>query len=112
LDKETFRYKQDVSNKIANLIYDGLWFSPLFNSLMAFVDSTQQNITGEVVLELYKGNITVLSRNSVHSLYSKELATYTSEDTFDHKASEGFLKIYGLPYKTMSLVENKIKVSA
>jgi argininosuccinate synthase len=112
LDKETFRYKQDVSNKIANLIYDGLWFSPLFNSLMAFVDSTQQNITGEVVLELYKGNITVLSRNSVHSLYSKELATYTSEDTFDHKASEGFLKIYGLPYKTMSLVENKIKVTA
>jgi argininosuccinate synthase len=112
LDKETFRYKQDVSNKIANLIYDGLWFSPLFNSLMAFVDSTQENITGEIVLELYKGNITVLSRSSVHSLYNKELATYTSEDTFDHKASEGFLKIYGLPYKTMSLVKNKIKVTA
>ena len=111
LDKETFRYKQDVSNKIANLIYDGLWFSPLFNSLMAFVDSTQENLTGEVVLELYKGNITILSRSSVHSLYNKELATYTSEDTFDHKASEGFIKIYGLPYKTMSLVENKIKVT-
>jgi argininosuccinate synthase len=112
LDKETFRYKQDVSNKIANLIYDGLWFSPLFNSLMAFVDSTQENITGEIVLELYKGNITILSRNSIHSLYNKELATYTSEDTFDHKASEGFLKIYGLPYKTMSIVKNKIKVTA
>lgn len=112
LDKETFRYKQDVSNKIANLIYDGLWFSPLFNSLMAFVDSTQENITGEIVLELYKGNITILSRNSIHSLYNKELATYTSEDTFDHKASEGFIKIYGLPYKTMSLVKNKIKVTA
>jgi argininosuccinate synthase len=111
LDKETFRYKQDVSNKIANLIYDGLWFSPLFNSLMAFVDSTQENLTGEVVLELYKGNITVLSRSSIHSLYNKELATYTSEDTFDHKASEGFIKIYGLPYKTMSLVKNKIKVT-
>jgi len=111
LDKETFRYKQDVSNKIANLIYDGLWFSPLFNSLMAFVDSTQENLTGEVVLELYKGNITILSRSSVHSLYNKELATYTSEDTFDHKASEGFIKIYGLPYKTMSLVKNKIKVT-
>ena len=112
LDKETFRYKQDVSNKIANLIYDGLWFSPLFNSLMAFVDSTQENITGEIVLELYKGNITILSRDSEHSLYNKELATYTSEDTFDHKASEGFIKIYGLPYKTMSLVKNKIKVTA
>ena len=112
LDKETFRYKQDVSNKIANLIYDGLWFSPLFNSLMAFVDSTQENITGEIVLELYKGNITILSRNSDYSLYNKELATYTSEDTFDHKASEGFIKIYGLPYKTMSLVKNQIKVTA
>jgi argininosuccinate synthase len=112
LDKETFRYKQDVSNKIANLIYDGLWFSPLFSSLMAFVDSTQENITGEIVMELYKGNITILSRNSIHSLYNKELATYTSEDTFDHKASEGFIKIYGLPYKTMSLVKNNIKVTA
>jgi argininosuccinate synthase len=112
LDKESFRYKQDVSNKIANLIYDGLWFSPLFNSLMAFVDSTQENITGEIVLELYKGNITVLSRNSIYSLYNKELATYSSDDTFDHKASEGFLKIYGLPYKTMSLVKNKLKVTA
>jgi argininosuccinate synthase len=111
LDKETFRYKQDVSNKIANLIYDGLWFSPLFNSLMAFVDSTQENITGEIVLELYKGNITVLSRNSVYSLYSKELATYTADDTFDHKASDGFLTIYGLPYKTMSRVNNKVKVN-
>jgi argininosuccinate synthase len=111
LDKETFRYKQDVSNKIANLIYDGLWFSPLFNSLMAFIDSTQENITGEIVLELYKGNITVLSRSSVYSLYNKELATYTSEDTFDHQASEGFLTIYGLPYKTMSRVKNKAQVN-
>jgi argininosuccinate synthase len=111
LDKETFRYKQDVSNKIANLIYDGLWFSPLFNSLMAFVDSTQENITGEIVLELFKGNIKVLSRHSVYSLYSKELATYTSEDTFDHTASEGFLTIYGLPYKTMSQIKNKLLVN-
>jgi argininosuccinate synthase len=112
LDKETFRFKQDISNKIANLIYDGLWFSPLFNSLMAFVDATQEDITGEIVLELYKGNLTILSRNSVHSLYNKELATYTSEDTFDHHASEGFLSIYGLPYKTISRVKNKIKVTA
>lgn len=112
MDKETFRYKQDVSNKIANLIYDGLWFSPLFNSLMAFVDSTQENITGEIVLELFKGNIKVLSRHSVHSMYSKELATYTSEDTFDHKAAEGFLTIYGLPYKTMSQIKNKLQVTA
>jgi len=107
MDKETFRYKQDVSNKIANLIYDGLWFSPLFNALNAFVDSTQENITGEVVFELYKGTITVLSRTSPYSLYNMELATYTSDDKFDHKASTGFMTIYGLPYKTMSIVANK-----
>ena len=109
LDKETFRYKQDVSNKIANLIYDGLWYSPLFKSLMAFVDSTQENISGEVKLELYKGNIKTLSRNSVFSLYNKNLATYTVEDTFDHKASEGFIKIYGLPYKTLAQVKSSSK---
>lgn len=104
LDRETFRYKQGVSDKIANLIYDGLWFSPLFKSLMAFVDATQENICGDVVLELYKGNVKVLSRSSQYSLYSMKLATYTNEDTFDHRASEGFIKLYGLPYKTMSEV--------
>lgn len=104
MDKETFRFKQGVSDKVANLIYDGLWFTPLFNALMAFVDSTQQNVTGEVVIELYKGNLSVVSRNSIYSLYSKELATYTDEDKFDHKASEGFMKIYGLPYKTMTQI--------
>ena len=109
LDKETFRYKQDVANKMANLIYDGLWYSPLFNSLCAFVDATQENITGEVKLELYKGSIKTLSRSSVYSLYNKNLATYTVEDTFDHKASDGFIKIYGLPYKTIALVKNPAK---
>lgn len=104
LDRETFRYKQTVSDKVANLIYDGLWFSPLFKSLMAFVDSTQENLSGEVIVELYKGNVRVLSRNSQFSLYNMKLATYTSEDIFDHRASEGFIKIYGLPYKTMSEV--------
>ncbi len=102
LDKETFRFKQDISNKIANMIYDGLWFSPLFDSLMAFVNSTQEFVSGEIVLELYKGNMRILSRNSDFSLYNIKLATYTFDDIFDHKASEGFLKIYGLPYKTIS----------
>ncbi len=109
LDKETFRFKQNVSNKYANLIYDGLWYSPLFKSLTAFIDSTQENITGEVKLELYKGSMKTLARSSQFSLYSKELATYTIEDTFDHKASDGFIKIYGLPYKTRSKMLNDKK---
>jgi argininosuccinate synthase len=104
LDKDTFRFKQDVSNKVANLIYDGLWFSPLFNALKAFVDSTQETVSGDVTVELYKGNIKILSRYSPYSLYSKDLATYTIEDKFDHTAAEGFLKIYGLPLKTWAQV--------
>ncbi len=111
LDKDSFRYKQQVSNTVANLIYDGLWFSPLFKALMAFVDSTQENISGEVVLSLHKGNVTVLSRDSKFSLYRKDLATYTEDDTFDHKAAEGFLKIYGLPFKTQSQIFAKIEVT-
>ncbi len=110
LDKETFRFKQNVSDKVANLIYDGLWFTPLFNSLMAFVDATQQNLTGDVTIELFKGNMTTLSRSSAYSLYSKELATYTEDDKFDHKASEGFMKIYGLPYKTMTQLYSTTQV--
>ncbi|HPN37498.1 MAG TPA: argininosuccinate synthase [Melioribacteraceae bacterium] len=108
MDKETFRFKQDVSNKVANMIYDGLWFTPLFKALTSFVDNTQENITGEVVLELYKGNVIVASRTSEYSLYNMELATYTADDKFDHKASTGFMTIYGLPYKTMSIVKNEI----
>jgi len=107
MDKDTFRFKQDVSNKIANLIYDGLWFTPLFNSLMAFVDSTQEYISGNVVLELYKGNLTVLSRDSEYSLYNEELATYKEGDKFDHASSIGFIHLYGLPFKTLSEVREK-----
>ncbi len=107
MDKETFRFKQDVSNKIANLIYDGLWFTPLFNSLMAFVDSSQEFISGNVTIELYKGNMTVLSRDSKYSLYNEELATYKEGDKFDHVASIGFIHLYGLPFKTISEVRNK-----
>lgn len=111
LDKDTFRYKQSVSNQVANLIYDGLWFSPLFNALKAFVDATQETVTGEVTVELYKGNVRILSRKSDYSLYNKDLATYTVDDTFDHSAAEGFLKIYGLPYKTWGQVtkNNEVK---
>lgn len=108
IDRETFRFNQNVSTKVANLIYDGLWFTPLFDGLMAYVDTVQKNVTGEVVLEFYKGNINVISRTSPFSLYDKELATYSPKDTFDRTAAEGFLKLYGLPYKTMNIVNNKL----
>ncbi|MBU1097936.1 MAG: argininosuccinate synthase [Bacteroidetes bacterium] len=108
LDKETFRYKQGVSNTYANLIYDGLWFTPLFESLTAFVDQTQEVVSGEIIFELYKGNMKILSRYSVNSLYSKELATYSEDDTFDHKSAKGFIHLYGLTYQTITRVKNNI----
>ncbi len=107
LEKSVAHYKNLVSQEYANLIYNGLWFSPLREALQAFVDKTQEKVTGMVKLKLYKGNIIVSGRTSPYSLYDPELATYTAADQFDHKASEGFIKIYGLPYKTINRVEQK-----
>lgn len=100
LDRDTSHYKRKLANDYADLVYNGLWFSPLRSALDAFVQATQERVSGTVVLKLYKGNLTVQSRWSPFSLYDPELATYTDADTFDHKASAGFIKIYSLPLKT------------
>jgi argininosuccinate synthase len=102
LDKDTWRYKQSASNTYANLIYDGFWFSPLFDSLTAFFDSVQEVVNGEITLELYKGNIKILSRVSENSLYNEELATYTEKDAFNHKDAEGFINITSLPHEVIT----------
>jgi len=104
LEKSVAHYKTIVAQEYANLIYNGLWFAPLREAIQAFVDKTQEKVTGMVKLKLYKGNIIVSGRTSPYSLYDPELATYTAADQFDHKASEGFIKIYGLPYKTINRV--------
>lgn len=100
LDKSVFHMKNQLAAEYANLVYNGLWFTPLRQALDAFVNETQRHVNGLVRLKLYKGNVIIAGRQSVHSLYNAKLATYTEEDTFDHKASEGFIKIYGLPVKT------------
>lgn len=110
LDGKTAHYKAKVSQDYAELIYTGMWFSPLRAALDAFVEETQQNVTGNVVVKLYKGNMQVLSRTSPYSLYDKALASYTSEDTFDHSAGEGFSKIWGLPLRTVARVAKKSNV--
>ena len=104
LEKAVFHYRQHVAQEYANLIYNGLWFSPLKEALDAFVNETQNTVTGLVKVRLYKGNLTVAGRTSPYSLYDPRLATYTQEDQFDHKASEGFIKIYGLSLKTFHRV--------
>ncbi|MEX1140173.1 MAG: argininosuccinate synthase [Bacteroidota bacterium] len=100
LEKEVMHFKAKIAQDYANLIYNGLWFSPLRSALDAFIHETQKVVNGSVRLKLYKGNIDISGRTSPNSLYDTKLATYTIEDQFEHKASEGFIKIYSLPIKT------------
>jgi argininosuccinate synthase len=107
LDKSVFNMKNQLSQEYANLVYNGLWFSPLRNALDAFIDETQKTVSGIVKLKLYKGTVAIAGRMSQYSLYNAQLATYTSEDRFDHRASEGFIKIFGLPLKTYYQVQHR-----
>lgn len=107
LDKWTSHYKAKLAKDYAELIYNGLWFSPLRTAMQAFVDETQKTATGVIGLKLYKGSIQVLSRWSPFSLYDKALASYTAEDTFDHFAGEGFSKIFSLPLRTIAAARHQ-----
>jgi argininosuccinate synthase len=100
LDKDVTHYKAKIAQDYADLIYNGLWFTPLRASLDAFVNETQKTVNGIVKIKLYKGNVDIAGRSSANSLYDTKLATYTEKDTFDHKASEGYIKIFSLPAKT------------
>lgn len=99
LDKQTLHYKQDVANKFADLVYDGLWYTPLREALSAFVDETQKTVTGKVRLKLYKGNCTPAGATSPYSLYSEEIATFDADEVYNQKDAEGFINLFGLPLK-------------
>ena len=99
LDRELIHFKEIISLKYSELVYYGLWYSPLKEALDSFVSSTQRYVTGTVRLKLFKGSCIAVTRNSPYSLYKKELATYGREDKFNQKLAEGFIKIWGLPYK-------------
>ncbi|MBI4286569.1 MAG: argininosuccinate synthase [Chloroflexi bacterium] len=105
LSKAQLRFKQKVAMEMADIIYNGLWFSALREDLAAFVASTQRFVTGTVRLKLFKGNCTVVGRKSPFSLYSFSLATYDKGDKFDQSASPGFIHIWGLPVRTQSQVQ-------
>ncbi|MDR6225601.1 argininosuccinate synthase [Desmospora profundinema] len=105
--REVTRFKPQVEKQWAELVYDGLWFSPLKQALDAFVDQTQETVTGTVRVRLHKGQATVTGRQSAHSLYSEELATYSQDDTFDHQAAVGFIRLWGLPTEVEGKVNPK-----
>ena len=107
LDKETMHYKQIISIKFGELLYNAMWFSTLRESISAFVDKTQENVAGVVKLKLYKGNIMVKSISSPYSLYSTKTASFDEDDEFSHMDAEGFINLYGLPTKIKAKMEGK-----
>ena len=106
LDKDTAHCKQSVANKFGELLYDAKWFSPLREALTAFIDKTQENVTGEVKLRLYKGNIIVSSISSPFSLYSEQTASFGEDDDFNQEDSKGFIDLYGLATKIQAKIIN------
>ncbi len=109
LDKETAHYKQQVAIKFADLVYNGQWFTPLREALSAFVDSTQQTVSGDVKLKLYKGNITNAGVSSPYSLYDEDIATFAEDDVYDQMDSQGFINLFGLPIKVKPMMDAKRK---
>jgi len=107
LDRETLHYKDRVALEYADLVYNGRWWTPLKHHLDRFVASTQENVTGEVRLKLYKGQAIVVGRRSPVSLYREDFATFGQEDVYDQRDAEGFIHLYGLPLKVEALVASE-----
>ena len=103
LDRATMETKKDMGNKLAQIVYEGKWFTPLREAVQAFVESTQQYVTGEVKFKLYKGNITKAGTTSPYSLYSESLASFTTGDMYDHNDASGFITLFGLPLKVRAM---------
>ena len=97
LTADITNYKRGIEQTYSELIYQGLWYSPLKGALDAFIQKTQERVSGSVRIKLFKGNATIVGRQSANSIYAPDLATYGAEDQFDHKAAEGFIYIWGLP---------------
>ena len=109
LDRATFHYKEQVAIRYGELVYDGMWFCQLREALEAFVDSTQQTVTGTVKLKLYKGNIISAGSKSPYSLYSQEFVTFEHDDVYNQADATGFINLFGLPLKVRALVQKKQK---
>ena len=109
LDRDTLAYKKMIGAKFADLVYEGKWFCPLRESLQAFIEKTQERVTGEVKFKLYKGNIIKAGTTSPYSLYSEELASFTTGELYDHKDAEGFINLFGLSMKVRAMLDAERK---
>lgn len=108
LDRDTYHYKQQVSLRLAELIYDGKVFTPLYDALMAFVDKTQETVTGQTKVKLVKGQIRAAGSQSKYSLYNEDIASFTTGELYDHKDAQGFITLFGLPLKVRAMMEQKV----
>ncbi len=107
LDRQTLHYKETVAIKFAELVYDGNWFTPLREALSAFVDSTQETVTGTVRVKLYKGRISAAGAKSKYSLYDEDIATFSADEVYDQKDSAGFINLFGLPLKVRAQMKRR-----
>ncbi|PKQ37513.1 MAG: argininosuccinate synthase [Actinobacteria bacterium HGW-Actinobacteria-1] len=108
LERDLLHYKLQIEQKWAELVYNGMWYSPLKEALDGFIESTQQLVTGDVRLRFFKGSCVTVGRRSPYSLYDYNLATYDAADTFDHKAAKGFIDLHGLPTKVWARQRRKV----
>ena len=103
LDRATYEVKEEMGNKLSQVVYEGKWFTPLREAIQAFIESTQEYVTGEVKFKLYKGNIIKAGTTSPYSLYSESLASFTTGDLYDHHDADGFINLFGLPLKVRAM---------
>lgn len=103
LDRATYETKKEMGNKLSQIVYEGKWFTPLREAVQAFIETTQECVTGEVKLQLYKGNIIKAGTTSPYSLYSESLASFTTGELYDHHDAEGFINLFGLPLKVKAM---------
>ena len=109
LDRDTYALKTDMGNKLAQIVYEGKWFSPLREAVQAFIESTQSCVTGEVKFKLYKGNIIKAGTTSPYSLYNESIASFTTGDLYDHHDAEGFINLFGLSTKVRAMKMQELK---
>ena len=109
LDRDTMQYKNIVAQKFAQMIYDGLWFTPLRNAISAFVDVSQEMVTGTVKMKLYKGNALPVASKSDYSLYSEEFATFSADEVYNQRDAEGFINLFSLPLKIRAMKKEQLE---
>ena len=109
LDRDTYTQKKEMGNRFADIVYEGKWFTPLREAQQAFIEKTQEYVTGEVKFKLYKGNIIKAGTTSPYSLYNESIASFTTGDLYDHHDAEGFINLFGLSCKVRAMKMQEVK---